>query len=97
MLREISIEPSYWIIRVSYWVYGRYCQSLYVFICPQYADPATLSPFPFLKLHIITQQVKARVKLSSTGLDRPIMLKEIEAPKISRQSAHECGKVFSLT
>jgi hypothetical protein len=28
-----------------------------------------------------------------TGLDRPLGLQEVEAPRISRQSAHEGGKV----
>jgi hypothetical protein len=32
-----------------------------------------------------------------TGLDRPLGLQEVEAPRISRQSAHECGKVGSST
>jgi hypothetical protein len=30
-----------------------------------------------------------------TDLDRPLGLVEVEAPRISRQSAHESGKVFS--
>jgi hypothetical protein len=30
-----------------------------------------------------------------TGLDRPLELQELEAPRISRQSAHEGGKVVS--
>ena len=30
-----------------------------------------------------------------TGLDRPFGLREIEDPRISRQSAHEGGKVVS--
>ena len=29
-----------------------------------------------------------------TGLDRPLGLQEVEAPRISKQSAHECGRVF---
>jgi hypothetical protein len=31
------------------------------------------------------------------GLDRPQGLQESEAPRISRQSAQECGKVVSPT
>jgi hypothetical protein len=31
------------------------------------------------------------------GLDRPLGFQEVEAPRISRQSAHEGGKVFSPT
>ena len=29
-----------------------------------------------------------------TGLDRSLGLQEVEAPRISRQSAHEGGKVY---
>jgi hypothetical protein len=32
-----------------------------------------------------------------TGLDRPLRLQEVEAPRISRQSAHEGGKVVGPT
>jgi hypothetical protein len=32
-----------------------------------------------------------------TGPDRPLGLPEVEARRISRQSAHEGGKVVSLT
>ena len=32
-----------------------------------------------------------------TVLDRPLELQELEAPRISRQSAHEDGKVVSPT
>jgi hypothetical protein len=32
-----------------------------------------------------------------TGLDRPLGLQEVEAPRISRQSAHEGGKAVSPT
>jgi hypothetical protein len=32
-----------------------------------------------------------------TGLDRPLAFQEVEAPRISRQSAHEGGKVVSPT
>jgi len=32
-----------------------------------------------------------------TDLDRQLGMLEIEAPRISRQSAHESGKVFSPT
>jgi hypothetical protein len=32
-----------------------------------------------------------------TGMDRPLGLQENEAPRISRQSAHEGGKFISLT
>jgi len=31
------------------------------------------------------------------ALDRPLGLQEVEAPRISRQSAHEGAKVVSLT
>ena len=34
---------------------------------------------------------------SITGLDRRLGLQEIEAPRISRQSAHEGAKVVGLT
>jgi len=30
-----------------------------------------------------------------TGLETPLGLQEIEVPRISRQSVHECGKVVS--
>jgi hypothetical protein len=30
-----------------------------------------------------------------TGLDRPLVLQEVEVPRLARQSAHECGKVLS--
>jgi len=33
--------------------------------------------------------------MSYTGLDRRLGLQEIGFPRISRQSAHECGKVVS--
>ena len=32
-----------------------------------------------------------------TGLDRPLGFQEVEAPRISRQPAHECGRVVSPT
>jgi len=32
-----------------------------------------------------------------TGLDRPLGFQEVEVPRISRQSAHEDGKVVSPT
>jgi hypothetical protein len=31
------------------------------------------------------------------GMDRPLGFQEVEAPRISRQSAHEGGKVVSPT
>jgi hypothetical protein len=31
----------------------------------------------------------------STGLDRPLGFQEVETPRLSRRSAHECGKVVS--
>jgi len=34
-----------------------------------------------------------KAKQTHTGLDRPLGLQEFEAPRISRQSAHEGGKV----
>jgi hypothetical protein len=32
-----------------------------------------------------------------TGLDRPLGMQEVEAPRFFSQSAHECGKVASPT
>jgi len=34
-------------------------------------------------------------KKGNIGLDRPLGLQEVEAPRISRHSAHEGGKVVS--
>jgi len=36
-------------------------------------------------------------KLFLSGLERPLGLQKVEVPKISRQSAHEGGKVVSPT
>jgi len=36
-------------------------------------------------------------KMGNIGLDRPLGLQEVEAPKISRQSAHKGGKAVSHT
>jgi hypothetical protein len=33
----------------------------------------------------------------NAGLDRPLGLQKVETPRISRQSAHEGGKVVSST
>jgi hypothetical protein len=38
-----------------------------------------------------------RLNESKQCLDRPIGFQEVEAPRISRQSAHEGGKVVSPT
>jgi len=38
---------------------------------------------------------KRRCNYPFTGLDRSLGILEVEAPRISRQSAHENGKVFS--
>jgi len=40
---------------------------------------------------------KKKVKKFPTGLDTPLGLQEVEAPRISRESAHDDGKVFSPT
>jgi hypothetical protein len=32
-----------------------------------------------------------------TGLNRPLGLQKVEPPRISRQSAHKCGKIVSHT
>jgi hypothetical protein len=37
------------------------------------------------------------VSYPTTGLDRPLGFQEVEASRISRQSAHEGGKVVSAT
>jgi hypothetical protein len=39
--------------------------------------------------------VKAKVQQSHTGLNRPLGLQELEAPRISKQSAYESGKVVN--
>jgi hypothetical protein len=36
-------------------------------------------------------------KVKPTGLHRACSFQEVEAPRISRQSAHECGKVVRPT
>jgi hypothetical protein len=41
--------------------------------------------------------VITKLKLSFTGLGRPVGLQEVEASRISRESAHEVGKVVSPT
>jgi hypothetical protein len=41
--------------------------------------------------------IKAKVQQSHTGLNRPLGLQELEAPRISRQLAYESGKVVSPT
>jgi hypothetical protein len=38
-----------------------------------------------------------RQSYPTTGLHRPLVVQEVKAPKISRQSAHEGGKVVSPT
>jgi hypothetical protein len=53
------------------------------------------NPSHILLLSYFLRRVK--VKLSHTGLDRPLGLQEVEAPRISRQPAHEGGKVVSST
>jgi hypothetical protein len=42
------------------------------------------------------QKYRNRKSHPYTGLDRPIGLQEVGAPRISRQSAHEGGKVVSF-
>jgi hypothetical protein len=41
--------------------------------------------------------VLVKVKYPITGLERPLGLQEVEATRISRQPAHEGGKVVSPT
>jgi hypothetical protein len=40
---------------------------------------------------------RSRETYAITGLDRPLGLQEVEAPRISRQAAYEGGKVVSPT
>ena len=50
------------------------------------------------RLHYLGQRydrVKVILKQTSTVLDRPLGFEEVEAPTISRQSAHEYGKVVN--
>jgi len=37
------------------------------------------------------------ISCTITGLDRPLWLQEVEAPRISRQLTHQGGKVVSPT
>jgi hypothetical protein len=62
------------------------------------------STFGFLPWHItVTPVIRQSCYMwfilikSKQGLDRPLGFQEVEAPKISRQSAHERGKVVSPT
>ena len=42
------------------------------------------------------ERMVKKAKLSCTGLERPRVLQEIEAPRIIRQSGHKSGNVVSL-
>jgi hypothetical protein len=42
-------------------------------------------------------ELKLKLHISYTGLDRTSGLQEFEAPRTSRQSAHEGGKIVSPT
>jgi hypothetical protein len=46
-------------------------------------------------LHVWMQTTKNKASYPITGLDRHLGLQEADAPKISRQSAHEGRKVVS--
>ena len=48
-------------------------------------------------LHERTVKSVRRQNYPSRGQDKPIGMQEVEAPRISRQSAHEGGKVVSPT
>jgi len=42
-------------------------------------------------------RTEVRISFPFIGLDKPLGLQEVEAPRISGHSAHEGGKVVSLT
>jgi len=55
-----------------------------------------LSPCPFLDMSRVSHRNKTAGKIMS-GLDLPLGLLEVEAPRISRQSAHKNGNIVNLT
>ena len=50
-----------------------------------------------ISLRIFYYEESTRQSYPSTDLDWPLRLQEVEAPKISRQSAHEGRKVVNPT
>jgi hypothetical protein len=67
------------------------CRNMFnIHICETVLHSAARSPLK-------TRVPGISLELSSpiTGLDRPLSFQEIEVPRISRQSAHECGKFVS--
>jgi len=54
-------------------------------------------PFVFNQVKLSLYIYTVKVKHPITGLDRPTGLREVEDPGISRQSAHEGGKVVNPT
>jgi len=54
--------------------------------------------YVYLKLVTLSYGLLATFKSHPiTGLDRPLGLQKVEAPRISRQSTHEGGEAVSLT
>jgi len=47
--------------------------------------------------HYLTNEGKGKGKAVPTGLERPLVLQEVEAFRICTQSAHEGAKVVSST
>ena len=54
-----------------------------------------LSPCTFLDMSRVSHRNKTAGKIMN-GLDLPLGLQEVEAPRISRQSAHENGNIVNL-
>jgi hypothetical protein len=53
----------------------------------------------YLSDYVTKEEKQIYIKRKShpyTGLDRPVGLQEVRAPRIPRQSTHERGKVVSL-
>jgi hypothetical protein len=57
----------------------------------------TLKMYCAFKSSVVTTFYSTHISYCITGLDRPVGLQKVEAPRISGPSAHEGGKVVSPT
>jgi hypothetical protein len=87
--------------------YIAYIQSYYHVCYIAYIQPyyrvcyiAYIQPYYHVCSHYkreFLQDNYVKLKLSLAGLNRSLALQEVEAPRISRQSAHKVGKAVSHT
>jgi hypothetical protein len=56
-----------------------------------------ITPFNTPIIYTKIYSIKPPIKLSHYSPGHALRLQDVEAPRISRKSAHECGKVVSLT